>query len=117
MALHNTSTPAQLCQWGDRGELPSPVLPVTSVYFAECGLRNFDHVYFVEILMRNVPQIIRCSNSAFRKILFHDRPMQGKTRSSLTELNSVCPKSNVYPKLIGLPSNSLKSHCAASLFE
>jgi len=36
-----------------------------------CGMRNFDHVYFAEILMRNVPQIIRCSNSAFHKILFH----------------------------------------------
>jgi len=33
---------------------------------ADCGMRNFDHVYFAEILMRNVPQIIRCSNSAIR---------------------------------------------------
>jgi len=39
---------------------------IGSVYFAECGMRNFDHVYFAEILMQNVPQIIRCSNSAFR---------------------------------------------------
>ena len=35
-------------------------------FIALIGMRNFDHVYFAEILMRNVPQIIRCSNSAFR---------------------------------------------------
>jgi len=57
---------------------------------ADCGMRNFGHVYFAEILMRNVPQIIRCSNSAFHRFhvphsakycfTFHD--MQGKILSS-----------------------------------